>query len=143
MCKHFGLVSALVGFLLSIQLTGCGHIEANVPDDGNFGPFLVRDLKSYFESTSKKPIHVEYDLLRDFPTQTGIAFPKYYAWVRILDGKTMIEQGAVRLAACHKTDFEVTDFVSKEQIKKNPEMIRAIFPAPLCPAIVSRANATD
>lgn len=143
MRKYLKLVVATFGILLSIQLTGCGHISENVPDDGNFRTFLTRDLNTYFASTSKKPISVEYDLLRNSPTQTGVAYPKYYAWVRISEGKTIIEQGAVRLAACDKTAFEVTDFVSKKQIQKDPDMIRSIFPALLCPAIVTRANAAD
>lgn len=143
MRRCINLVVAMVGILLSVELSGCGHIDANVPEQNNFRSFLIRDLNSYFTSASKKPVSVEYDLLRDFPTQTGIAYPKYYAWVRISDGTSVIEQGAVRLAACDKTTFQVTDFVSKARIQQDPEMIRSIFPAQLCPAIVSRANSTD
>jgi len=135
-------ILAAVGLLLSMHLTGCGHIEANVPEQSTFKPFLVRDLNSYFTTALKKPIRVEYDLLRKGPTQTGIAYPKFYAWVRVFDGNKLVEEGAVRVAACDKEVFQVTDFVSKEQVQKDPEMIRTIFPSMLCSAIVARANKT-
>jgi hypothetical protein len=77
--RYMNLIITSIAVLLSMQLTGCGHIEANVPEQKNFRTYLTRDLNSYFASASSQPVSVEYDLLRDYPTQTGIAYPKYYA----------------------------------------------------------------
>ena len=46
-------ILAAIGLLLSMHLTGCGHIEANVPEQSTFKPFLVRDLNSYFTTALK------------------------------------------------------------------------------------------
>src|SRR5213078_4351122 len=75
------------------------HIRANLPDKKNFDKFLKRDLEQYFKDSLQKTVHVEYELLRKGPTQTGIAYPKFYAWVTIRDGEKVIDQGAVRVAA--------------------------------------------
>src|SRR6266550_7076938 len=62
------------------------HIRANVPDERDFDKFLKRDLEQYFKDTLQKTVTVEFELLRKEPTQTGIAYPKFYAWVTIRDG---------------------------------------------------------
>ncbi len=59
------------------------HIDGNVPAPKDFQSFLIRDLQKHFSSLLKKKVRVEYELLRDGPTQVGIAYPKYYAWVKI------------------------------------------------------------
>src|SRR5262249_3284982 len=110
-------ISLICIIIVTQMMTACacdpltlGHIAANVPDTANFKAFLIRDLNSYFSSSLQKPVKVEYELLRNGPTQTGIAYPKYYAWVRIYEGSTMLEEGAVRLAAMNRTAFDVTHF---------------------------------
>ena len=75
------------------------HIRANVPDEKDFDKFLKRDLEQYFKDALQKTVTVEFELLRKGPTQTGIAYPKFYAWVTIRDGVKVIDQGAVRVAA--------------------------------------------
>src|SRR5438094_2630353 len=104
------------------------HIRANVPDEKDFDKFLKRDLEQYFKDTLQKTVTVEFELLRKGPTQTGIAYPKFYAWVTIRDGGKLIDQGAVRVAAVEKKHFDVTDFVSEADIKDAPLILDRIFP---------------
>jgi hypothetical protein len=104
------------------------HIRANVPDEKDFDKFLKRDLEQYFKETLNKTVTVEFELLRKGPTQTGIAYPKFYAWVTIRDSVKVIDQGAVRVAAIEKKHFDVTDFVSEADIKDAPLMLDRIFP---------------
>ena len=114
------------------------HIRANVPDEKDFDKFLKRDLEKYFKDTRQKTVTVEYELLRDGPTQSGIAYPKYYAWVTVRDGATVVDEGAVRVAAVQKKFFDVTDFVSQEDIKRAPAALDEIFPLPVADKIRER-----
>lgn len=68
-----------------------------------------------------------------------MAYPKYYAWVKA--GTTPLpKEGAVRVAAIDQTSFEVTNFVSAEEIRKDPGSIESVFPKLLCPAIRRKAG---
>jgi hypothetical protein len=116
------------------------HIDGNVPDKKDFHNFLARDLESYFNASLKKTVRADYELLRDAPTQTGIAYPKYYAWVKVFDGDKLIEEGAVRLAAIEKKRFEVTDYLSKANIERSPATIERVFPKALIEAIRKKAG---
>lgn len=97
------------------------HIRANVPDEKDFDTLLKRDLEAYFRDFNGKVVTVQYELLRKGPTQTGIAFPKFYAWVKIYEKDNLLNEGAIRLAAIEKTRFKVTDYVRKGAMKVNPE----------------------
>jgi len=114
------------------------HINANVPDSGDFGSVMKRDLEAYFRKRIKMPAKVTYELLRDGPTQTGIAYPKFYVWVKIKTGEKPIDEGAVQLAAIGKKYFDVTDFLSITEIKSNPEAIYKVFPRPVCDKILAK-----
>jgi hypothetical protein len=114
------------------------HIRANVPDEKDFDKFLKRDLEQYFKETIQKTVTVEFELLRKGPTQTGIAYPKFYAWVTIRDGAKVIDQGAVRVAAVEKKHFDVIDFVSEADIKDAPLILDRIFPKPVANKIRER-----
>jgi hypothetical protein len=119
--------------LLSVLLAGqpgtdqslrdiqASHIEANVPSSTDFEKFLQRDLSRYFSVTRKqKSLRVEFELLRDEPTQSGVSYPRFYAWVRVAGGKSPEDRGAVRLAAIEKKRFEVTDFLSEPRSIATP-----------------------
>ena len=114
------------------------HIRANVPEEKDFDKFLKRDLEKYFKHTKQKPVTVEYELLRKEPTQSGIAYPKFYAWVTVRDGAAVVEQGAVRVAAVEKKSFDVTHFVSEAEIKRAPAALDEIFPLPVANKIRER-----
>lgn len=111
------------------------HIEGNVPEQKDFDQVLRRDLEKYFKSKYSDRISIKYEFLREGPTQTGIAYPKYYLWVTILDGKNKVDEGAIRVAAIEKERFEVTHFLKRSEINDN---IYSIFPAPVSEIIKNK-----
>jgi hypothetical protein len=119
------------------------HIDGNVPAASDFDTFLKRDLTVYFSLPGKPAPTVEYELLRDGPTQTGIAYPKFYVWVRVtLEGQP-VREGAVRLAAIEKTHFEITHFIASSEIVSNPSQLDAVFPPPVVVAILEKAHVSS
>ena len=94
------------------------HINANVPDKSSFNCLLERDLEAYFERMLKRgdSLRVEYQLLRQGPTQTGISYSKFYPWVKVYTGKETIAEGAIRVAVVDRERCDITDFISKHQI---------------------------
>ena len=93
------------------------HIEANVPEEKLFAAFLKRDLVSYFQSAGFPAARsARFELLRDAPTQSGVAYPKYYAWAQAYEGPQLVAEGAVRVAAIARTHFEVTDFIPRSAL---------------------------
>ncbi len=118
------------------------HVEANVPAAGEFRSLLERDLLAQFRASgSPSATAVSYKLLRDGPTQTGVALPKYYAWVIVFAGSQTIHEGAARIAAVERTQFEITHFIPAQEINADPGRVGRIFPAPLVPDIISLAGA--
>lgn len=111
------------------------HIRANVPDEKDFDSFLKRDLESYFKQLKKKNVVVESQLLRDGPTQSGTAFPKFYVWVMVKENGTLLEDGAVRVAAMEKKRFEVYDYLSRADIERDVEKVYQVFPRPVADKI--------
>lgn len=81
-----------------------------------------------------------FELLRQGPTQTGIAFPKFYLWVWVSSGQEHAVDGAVRVAAVQRERFEITDFLTIDEIRKDPGSVRSIFPATLVGAIREHAG---
>jgi hypothetical protein len=104
------------------------HVRANVPDAKDFDTFLMRDLESYFKDLKKKNIGVEYQLLRDGPTQSGTAFPKFYCWVTITENGALVEDGAVRVAAMEKKRFGVYDYLARADIERDMDKVYQTFP---------------
>ena len=153
---HSSNIKALVvlGLIVGLQ-TGCGpagdksqqqviqdiansHIQANVPDANDFDSFLERDLRKYFSQLYSKPVRVKWEFLRNGPTQTGIAYPKYYLWVTVFEGNVRLSEGAVRLATIDKKKFDVTHFVDLADIRAHRQDIDSIFPQPVCEKIRSK-----
>ncbi|MBI2811848.1 MAG: hypothetical protein HYX67_13610 [Candidatus Melainabacteria bacterium] len=127
----------------AVQEIQQSHIDGNVPANEDFRRLLVRDLQKYFSGLLEHRVHVKYELFRDTPTQSGIAFPKYYAWVKIYrNGEKLIEQGDVRIAAENKTDFEITDFWNIKKIHDDEKYLEHTFPKDLCPLILEKAKTT-
>jgi len=64
-----------------VQQMRRSHIDANVPAPTDFDRLLARDLATYFQELRKeRALAIEFELLRDGPTQSGISYPKFYAW---------------------------------------------------------------
>jgi hypothetical protein len=113
-------------------------IEGNVPEPGDFDLFLKRDLESYFGELMGTNVAVDYELLRDGPSQAGSAYPKFYAWVSIFDGSTLLEEGVVRVGAVDKVSFYVTHYLTADDIRQSPDSIREIFAEDVCRKIEER-----
>lgn len=102
---------------------------------------LHRGLLEYFQSTvAPSATAVEYQLLRDQPTITGIAFPKWYLWVRVLSGHQQLTEGAARVAEISEGRFDVTNFMSRQEISSKSKDVGSVFPAALVPAIMAKAE---
>ena len=144
MNSHRVFAAALLAFATSVDAqVGLqqSHIEGNVPSSEAFAGFLERDLVSYFKIAGTPGVTAaEYKLLREAPTQSGVAFPKYYAWVKVFAGSLSITEGAVRLAAVNRTGFEVTNFLSATQIRAAPNEVAKVFPSALVPLVLERAG---
>ena len=117
------------------------HIAANVPNEAEFSAFLERDLRAYFAAAGIRSPSVRFEMLRQGPTQSGIAYPKYYLWVWVWSEGSPAVSGAVRVAAVQRERFEVTEFLARERIIAQPGQIGSIFPAPLVQPIRTRAAA--
>lgn len=107
------------------------HVEANVPPVSDFDADLARDLREWFTQRHGAPTTVRFELLRRAPTQTGVAYPKYYAWVQVQNASAPALRGAVRVAAIDRNRFEVLQFLSADEIRAKPEVVGSVFPATL------------
>lgn len=116
------------------------HIAANVPSTNDFRPFLIRDLTAYLKPTHGDKLTVDYELLRDGPTQSGVAYPKFYLWLRATNAEKTVIQGAVRVAAVDKKRFDVTDFVPRADIVSHPDALDRIFPRAVIEKILTKAG---
>lgn len=115
------------------------HIAGNAPGEESFDALLSRDLVAYFASRGLTDPEIGYELLRRGPTQSGVAFPKFYLWVSATSAQGDVMTGAVRVAAIDRVRFEITDFVARADILANPDGLASIFPAALLPAIRAKA----
>lgn len=110
------------------------HLNANIPDQSQFDGLLKRDLEKFF-ATELEQVVVKWEFLREGPTQSGVAFPKYYLWTKIYTNGQLSDEGAVRVAAVERTGFDITHFVSVKEISKQRIDIYTIFPKAVCEKI--------
>jgi len=98
------------------QLSGLAesHIVANVPGTNDFRPFLIRDLAAYLKPKHGDKLAVDYELLRDGPTQSGVAYPKFYLWLRATNAENAVVRGPCEL----------------QPLKRSGSMLLTSFPAP-------------
>src|SRR5688572_3012456 len=116
------------------------HIEANVPEPKNFRAFLVRDLTTHLKRRFGDRITVDYEMLREGPTQSGVAYPKFYLWVTVTKEDQTKVEGAARVAAIEKKEFGVTSFSTRDEIAANPTSIEGVFPQVLLAKIRDRKS---
>jgi len=117
------------------------HIDGNAPAEKDFDVFLKCDLTKHFRTFWHNSPRVECDLFFKLPTQTGLGYPHYYAWLTVYHGNRVALSGAADLIAEGKTKFEVDDFLNKSEIARNPDCLKKVFPDPLIPMILKRAGA--
>lgn len=127
-------------FPASLDPVEMSHVVANVPNKSDFDPFLKRDLGRYFTFVKGREITVDYELLREWPTQVGVALPKYYLWVRLYESGNLLEEGAVRVAAADKSRFDVLNYLSENEIETNTEIINKVFPQEVCDRIKEKTR---
>ena len=139
-------IALVVALVAQVSVASCSrggppvqnsHVDANVPSAATFTEFLQRDLSDHLTRDGAVP-ELEYSFLRDGPTQSGTAYPKYYLWVHAAweDGQRV--EGAARVAAINGERFEVTHFMTTDSIRAEPESIYRIFPKAVCARIEER-----
>jgi hypothetical protein len=112
------------------------EIDANIPDKKDFDAILKRDLTKYVTDPRDKGITVSIELLRDQPSQSGVAFPKFYCWIEKRDAKGVImEEAAARIAAVNKTHFDVIQYFDRKRLVAEPGVIVGVFPEDVCEKI--------
>lgn len=97
------------------------HVEQNVPLEAYFDSILERDLIAYFARRGIKDPGVQIEALRIGPTQSGVSYPKYYFWVWVTSDGVETTSGALRAAAVDGARFDVTDYISREEIAARPQ----------------------
>lgn len=120
-----------------VAMMAKSHAEGNVPDEKDFAQFLRRDLTAFL-STSFGELSVEYELLRDQPTQAGVGYPHYYVWLTGSKGSKTVVSGAARVSAIERKEFRVDDFLTSTEIQTGKGL--AAFPEALQAAIRERAG---
>ena len=95
----------------------------------DFDKSLKASLTTYFrELRSDDQLEVSAELLREGPTATGLAYPKFYVWVTLVKDGQSIESGALRIAEISVKNFEVTNYLSSKEISLNLDQLNEIFP---------------
>lgn len=136
------LTVALLGGCVPPPETSDERPEASVSSSPMAqNPALAAALADYLAPTLGDDLVVDYTLLRDIPTQVGVAVPKYYVWfVASQQGQTVAD-GAARIAALSEDRFTVLNLVSRPDILDDPAQLERIFPTALIPDIERRATA--
>ena len=104
------------------------HIDGNVPSQDSFLPILRRDLTAYFDSIGFNTDSIDFSPLRGGVTQTGIGFPKFYVWIRLLAADSTVQEGAATVAAVQRQRFFVADYVPEALIRNGLVSLDTIFP---------------
>jgi hypothetical protein len=140
------------GLLVTVMLLWCwptpaqipgvseSHIKGHVPSSQDFRRLLLRDLRAYLQPDYGDKLTVKYELLRDVPTQSGVASPKFYLWLQATRGKKIVIAGVAKVAAIDKRQFEVLQFIASADIVANPQDLDRSFPAELVPKILAMLN---
>lgn len=120
------------------------HINANVPDKKDFDAILKRDLTKYVIDPGERGISVSAELLRDAPTQSGVAFPKFYCWITKTNSKgVVIEEAAARIAAVAKTHFDVIQYFERKRILAEPDLMVNTFPRDVYEKILKKVKTNE
>lgn len=112
------------------------HVNGNVPAEKDCVPFLTRDLNAYFAGRANTPAVKSFEMLRDGPTQSGLSFPKFFAWVVLLDGR----EAAVEVAAIDKKEFRIVQVFFASDIAKDRQVMNEQFPPPVIETVLEHLN---
>jgi hypothetical protein len=123
----------------SMSALASSHVEANEPKGELFDLYLKRDLTSYF-CKERTACRVEYEYLRKGATQSGVSYPKYYLWAKCVTNGQLETEGAVRVAAVEQKYFDITNYISAQEIVASPNELVRVFPAALVQEIEQKAK---
>jgi len=116
-----------------------GHINANVPDQKDFDRILNRDITKYVTDKADKDITVKVELLRDGPSQSGVALPKYYIWIEKRNAKgVLMEEAAARIAAVNRDHFDVIQYYDRKRLETETDLVSKVFPQDVYAKIVTK-----
>lgn len=142
----------LVLLALALAALGCQPVTTSGPSTPqrtpvaqvqitpSFQEAMNRDLGRSLQPTYGTNLKVTATLLREGPTQTGVSLAKYYAWVVAAPASGPTVEGAARLAEVSPASFEVTDFLTAEQIVAAPSILTTVFPEALREKILRLAQ---
>ena len=120
------------------------HVDANVPDEKDFDAILKREITAYVTDRDDKGISVTVELLRNAPTQSGVALPKFYVWIVKRDAKgAVMEEAAARIAAVEKKRFDVIQYYTKKRIVAEPDLVKKVFPEDVYEKILAKVKAVE
>ena len=120
------------------------HVDANVPDAKDFDAILKREIRAYVTDPNDKGVSVSVELLRDRPTQSGVALPKFYIWIVKRDAKgAIMEEAAARIAAIEKKRFDVIQYYTKKRIVAEPDLVKKVFPDDVYAKILAKVKAVE
>lgn len=124
-----------------LSKASASHVEANVPIAKEFEAILKRDIGAYMDDGEDSGFSISVELLRQGPTQVGVALPKYYVWIEKRDPSgALVEAAAARVAAVERDRFEVIQYFKKERILAEPALIQKVFPKDVYEKIVKKAS---
>jgi len=116
-----------------------GHIDANVPDQKDFDRILNRDITKYVTDKADKDITVKVELLRDVPSQSGVALPKYYIWIEKRNAQgVLMEEAAARIAAINRDHFDVVQYYDRKRLETETDLVSKVFPQDVYAKIVAK-----
>ncbi len=115
--------------LAAVLAPGCrdARFDAHVPPGAEFERLLQRDLGAYFAVRFRGPVHERHELLQAGPARVG-AYPTYYAWVRVASAGAPPLEGVVVLRAVERTHFQVVDFASADELRRDLGLAERLFP---------------
>ena len=127
-----------------IAAIGRSNIDANVSDKKDFDTILNRDLTKYVTDAGDKDIRVVVELLRNGPSQSGVALPKFYIWIEKRNSKgEIMDEAATRIAAVEKAHFDVIQYYDRKCILAEPELISKVFPTDVYEKILNKLKAHE
>ncbi len=68
-------------------------LKRTLPEDSQFASLLTGRLELLFRNSSTKPVTVKFELLRKVATQSGVSYPKFYAWVKVYAEGKLLKHG--------------------------------------------------
>ncbi len=125
----FSVQSQLLLETSNVQEIQKSHIDANVPTAEKHERYIEAEIRRYFKLPQAEKFEIHSELLRNWPTQSGMSYPKFYRWVRITKNKQPLISGAIRYAVMEKKEAEILDFVDAHTILNDPSKSLKVFPA--------------